>query len=155
MIQLKENSTINKLYLYFYDKNNLEINICNYSWKMLWMLLTIIPATLLGLPSLIIAIFWKSHRDTTILMHMGLSWFILVFSFTFVIMLSPVLLYVNIQPLYYYLKDFIILGEGFDAIFALGIIFILFRYVYLSVINTEFITALKEKYCTEIEWVKK
>lgn len=184
-MNLNENSITARLYKWFYYTGNLPKSLCPYFWKLVFMLLAIIPYTIISLPFLLFTIVFPKHRRKPyedVLYHWNKNSSDLI---VHGLVGYCILTYVSIMlfPLCWYLPEHtkfinelikvgaIAWGSTIFSTIIAGIIYFIdylnqrkYRYVSLSDRNnkhtqnsivTEFVKAKYNKYCPKINWYKK
>lgn len=178
-MEINTNSVWTKLWQWFYGvrTEDLPNNLCPYFWKMLLMILTILPYTLFCLPLIVYDLFDKSYEtgDRKTGERLGISFgFYVGIVIVAALIMAIVGLFVTFEP-----KSFLqhlMIGGSIFWVFLIGIGLIegikyLREYTtsndsyYDNELNdwvvkktkfnmtTEFIKAKYHKYCPKIDWV--
>jgi len=183
-MNLNENSITARLYKWFYYTTKLPQSLCPYFWKLLFMILAIVPYTIISLPFLIFTIIFPKykrkldkygeyayHKTSSDLIGNGLIGYALI---CYAIMLClPLFLFADNPTLYTETikVGFVTWGSAIIGAIIVGMIYLIdylnqrkYRYVSLSDRNnkynqssiiTEFVKAKYNKYCPKINWYKK
>ena len=136
-MKLNQNSLTANLYKWFYVTDQLPTNLCPYFWKLAFMLVVLIPYSMLCLPYLILTIF-LGEIDNVDKWYDRIQYGVLAYIMLFLlwVLLSPVLLFFNKS----YAKD------GFlEYCMAFGIIFWLCGIVFGIIKGIQFIVELRKE----------
>lgn len=64
-MELNHNSLSARLYRFYVGHDNMPTNLCPYFWKLVLVYLTVIPLTLLALPTMVMEKLTNSHKYST------------------------------------------------------------------------------------------
>lgn len=64
-MELNHNSLSARLYRFYVGHDNMPTNLCPYFWKLVLVYLTVIPLTLLALPTMVMEKLINSHKYST------------------------------------------------------------------------------------------
>ena len=156
-MNLDKNSNLARLYRWFYCTDDMPGNLCAYFWRLVIMIILVVPSFIVSLPYVIVSYF-KEEADNENNILVGIFIYIGLY-LLFALGVSVSFIFINYEKdSFMYITSFIGIAVVVSTILALSLSY---RDKYLRRRKTkkkdpnlikEFIRAKKNKYCPRIDW---
>lgn len=148
-MKLNENSILAKTYKWFF-KNDLPVDGCKYITNVIFMIITIIPLTLLSFPGIILDYFINNNNFNKWFFRLGVS--LIVYFSIFFILIMIVAPFILIMGNFSNFPEIVLIGVSFWILtFIIIIVYMIEDKKYDNILIIGY-KSLKNKYCPKIEW---
>jgi len=157
-MELTRDSLLSKTYRWFYNTHTMPNNLCEYFWRLVIMVLLIIPSAILSSPINFLGLLSKdSNYSHSNLPGPGFVAWVALFLIQSIIVFIVIVLFLSFpEDGYLYHVGGIGLVMFFSVV--IGLIFYAFSKITPRKVNlkqniaVEYLKAKKNKYCPKIDW---